>query len=126
MPRLIFPAALIGALCLAIGAHSLALQSVAWGTMLVRNAQQTSFVQALAQTFDGTHPCRLCKGINAAQQSEKKSNTTPLTLKPDLICNTRAIVLRPRSTDSDFSSFTARASTQTRVPPTPPPRFELA
>jgi hypothetical protein len=117
---------IIVALCLSIGAHWAALQSVAWATMLVQNAKQAPIARAIAQTFDGEHPCNLCKGVAAAQGSEKKRDAQPLTAKPDLICATRTIALLPRVSDHIFAPFYALAPERIFTPPTPPPRFGRA
>jgi hypothetical protein len=113
------------ALCLSIGAHWVVLQSVAWGTMIARYAQQTCLTQAVAQTFDGDHPCNLCKHISAARDSEKKSDAQSVTIKPDLICATRRIILLPRSADFLFPRLEMTAPLLAHSPPTPPPRSEL-
>ena len=118
-------AVVVLALCLSIGTHWVVLQSVAWGTMIVRYAQQISLTQAVAQTFDGDHPCNLCKRISAAKHSEKKSDAQSLTLKPDLICATRKIILLPRCVDFLFARLEINASLLAHSPPTPPPRSEL-
>jgi hypothetical protein len=118
-------AVVVVALCLSIGAHWVVLQSVAWGTMIARYAQQTSLTQAVAQTFDGDHPCNLCKRISSARHSEKKSDAQSVTIKPDLICATRRIILLPRSADFLFARVEMTASRLAHSPPTPPPRSEF-
>src|SRR2546423_7998285 len=54
------------------GAHWIVLQSIAWSGMLVTEAQHSRLAEAVQKTFDGAHPCQLCKGISRAQQNEKK------------------------------------------------------
>jgi hypothetical protein len=39
------------------------LQTVAWTGMLIRYSSEGGVRQGLAQTFDGEHPCPLCKAI---------------------------------------------------------------
>ena len=117
-------AVIVLALCLSIGAHWVVLQSVAWGTMVAQYAQHVPLSQAVAQTFDGDHPCSLCKRISAARHSEKKSDTQTVTVKPDLICATRRIILRPRSIDLHFARLEMSASPLADSPPTPPPRSQ--
>jgi hypothetical protein len=56
-----------------LGAHWTLLQTVAWTTMLADNLQSSSFQVAAEKTFDGKHPCCLCKAIAAGKQSEKKT-----------------------------------------------------
>jgi hypothetical protein len=64
---------LVLALVTMIGAQWAALQTVAWTAMLADNLQTNSFHDAMTKTFDGKHPCCLCKAIAAAKQSEKKA-----------------------------------------------------
>lgn len=113
-------------LCLALGGHWAALQSVAWASMLIQYSSRAPLSQAISQTFDGGHPCGLCKGIKAAQQSQKKSDARPAPIKIDLICATRMITLIPRCADFLFLPSEMRAFECVHSPPTPPPRFELA
>ena len=54
------------------GGHWLLLQSFAWVRMIVTYARSATISTALAQTFDGQHPCPLCKLIQKAQQSSKQ------------------------------------------------------
>ncbi len=65
---------MIIAVLTATGTHWLAFQSVAWTTMLAENLQKSSLSQAIQRTFDGKHPCCLCKEIAKDKQSEKKSD----------------------------------------------------
>ena len=112
-------------LCCTIGGHWFVLQSVAWGAMIVKYSQRTSLTEAVAKTFDGDHPCGICKGIRKAQDSEKKRDLQPASVKPDLICATRTIVLVPRSSDFRFAAFSVEFSMLAHSPPTPPPRDAL-
>jgi hypothetical protein len=64
---------LVLALAAMLGAHWALLQTVAWTTMLADNLQSNSFQVAAEKTFDGKHPCCLCKAIAAGKQSEKKT-----------------------------------------------------
>jgi hypothetical protein len=69
----------IGKICLVLalvamlGAHWLLLQTVAWTTMLADNLRTQSVKEAVTETFDGNHPCPLCKAIAAGRQSERKT-----------------------------------------------------
>jgi len=60
------------ALLAATDAPWVVLQSVAWAGMIVSYSQKAPFKMALVETFDGKHPCCLCKAIAAAKKSEKK------------------------------------------------------
>jgi hypothetical protein len=112
----------IFALCCVIGLHWIALQSVAWTTMLVDYSKRAPLREAIAQTFDGAHPCSLCHAVNTGKNSEQKSDLQPPAPKIDMICMARGVRLLPPVTPfeypvSNFSSFERRPS-----PPVPPPR----
>ena len=62
---------LVVTLCATMGLHWVALQTVAWTQMLVSYSQQESFPDAVKKTFDGQHPCDLCKVVQAGQNEEK-------------------------------------------------------
>jgi hypothetical protein len=64
---------LVLALAAMLGAHWTLLQTVAWTTMLADNLRSNSFQVATKKTFDGKHPCCLCKAIAAGKQSERKT-----------------------------------------------------
>jgi hypothetical protein len=103
--------------------HWLALQSLAWTTMLVENARRAPLSEAVAKTFDGSHPCDLCHAVAAGKKSEQKSETVPLVLKMDLI-GPPASQTAPRSSVShEFASFIVRDGWLSHAPPAPPPRF---
>ena len=68
-------------LVLTTGLHWVALQSVAWGTMLAGHLRGESVTVAVAHTFDGRHPCCLCKAIAAAKKSQRQGEAAAGTLK---------------------------------------------
>jgi hypothetical protein len=114
------------ALCLSIGAHWAFLQSVAWGSMIVSYSRQAPLADALTKTFDGSHPCDLCKHIAAARKSDQKDTAHVGPVKPDLICTTRRHLMMPRSRDFTFAKFLGALISYGDPPPTPPPRLALA
>jgi hypothetical protein len=78
--------ATISALCLSIGLHWIALQSLAWTTMVFDYSKRAPLCQAIAQTFDGAHPCSLCHVVNKGKNSEKKQDLRSSAPKIDMIC----------------------------------------
>jgi hypothetical protein len=64
---------LVIALASSIGLHWAFLQVVAWTGMVVTYSQSASVPEAVAKTFDGQHPCKLCKEIANAKKSEQKN-----------------------------------------------------
>lgn len=116
-------AATILALCLSLGLHWLALQSVAWTTMLVANARHVSLTQAVAQTFDGQHPCVLCHVVADGKKSDKNSEILPTIAKIDLICQRRMQSYLPAWTPYQYLSMTCAIGQRDLAPLVPPPRF---
>jgi hypothetical protein len=55
-----------------LGGHLALLQTVAWGTMLVNFSRHDSFTEAAKKTFDGEHPCPMCKIVKKSRKSEEK------------------------------------------------------
>lgn len=116
-------AATIVALCLSLGFHWLALQSVAWTTMLVENTRHASLSEAVAETFDGAHPCHLCHAIADGKRSEKKSEVLPMVAKMDLICTTRTVAWQPPFVRYDYAATRCAIPKRFLAPPAPPPRL---
>ena len=115
----------IFALCLSLGLHWLALQSVAWTAMFVANARHVPLSEAVAHTFDGGHPCDLCHIVAEGKTSEKKSDIFPLIVKLDLICTGRTVIVLPTSSRYDYPSWNPVIPEQFSSPPAPPPRALL-
>ena len=68
------------ALFLVAGGHWAMLQGVAWATMVKDFSKTGSLTEAVGKTFDGKHPCAMCKKLTNARASEEKA---PVTLKVD-------------------------------------------
>jgi hypothetical protein len=64
---------LVLSLVATLGAHWALLQTVAWTAMLADNLCTQSVKEAVKKTFDGNHPCPICKAIAAGKQSEKRN-----------------------------------------------------
>jgi hypothetical protein len=68
LPRL----AIVAALACSIGLHWGFLQSVAWVGMVVSYSQDATIGEALGKTFNGKHPCPLCKAIAKGKRAAKQ------------------------------------------------------
>jgi hypothetical protein len=119
-------ASTILALCCAIGLHWVALQSVAWTTMVIEYSKRAPLCQAIEQTFDGAHPCSLCHVVKAGKNSEKKSDLQSPAPKIDMICVARPIPLLPTFTSFEYAANIFQSSKIGYSPPVPPPRFRPA
>lgn len=73
-------ALMAAALFLSAGGHLALLQGVAWANMIRDYSRGDSLTQAVEKTFDGKHPCPLCKKIAAQRSKEEKA---PVTVKAE-------------------------------------------
>ena len=110
------------ALLVSIGGHWALLQSVAWTRMIVERSGGQSFSRAVQTTFDGEHPCHLCKRISEGKQGERQPEKSPLTVKVDLLCERRIIAIAPPSEPMIFPSSPTEGTPRAECPPVPPPR----
>lgn len=113
---------LIVALLAATGSHWAVLQSVAWTTMLADNLRNGSLTEAVQRTFDGEHPCSLCKQITAGKKSEKKAEFPTVLKKFEFVSECAPFVF---SAPDDFRLLPDRNFTVRDLahkPPVPPPR----
>jgi len=114
------------ALCCAIGLHWIALQSVAWTTMIFEYSKHAPLRAAITQAFDGAHPCSLCHAVNTGKNSEKKPELQSPTPKIDMICAGRTIPLAPRFVPFEYATSDFSLSESGSSPPVPPPRSLLS
>jgi hypothetical protein len=83
LPRLA-KALVIVALTISLGAHWAFLQSLAWAGMLYTYSKQVGLSQGLAMTFDGDHPCGLCKTIQKGKAQERKQEQESAPVSKEL------------------------------------------
>ena len=114
----------VAALCFAVGLHWLALQSIAWTAMMVKYSQRVPLSVAVAQTFDGSHPCGVCHAVEKGQDSQKKSDFS-VPGKLDLHLATPASARVIGFQDVTFPQRPIFAPHRFDAPPTPPPRSAL-
>jgi len=113
---------IVVALVFSIGAHWAILQSVAWLGMAVSYSQNSSLKEALSKTFDGFHPCKLCKVVQEGKRSEKKQDAPKPFNKIDLIAFSTTLTLDGPAVDLISFGPMGVASPPGESPPTPPPR----
>jgi hypothetical protein len=102
------------------------LQSVAWTTMIVEYAKHQSLRAAIAQTFDGGHPCSVCHMVSKGKNSEKKSDLQSPVQKIDMICVARVMRFLQAFVPFDFATRHFSSPESTHSPPVPPPRLRLS
>lgn len=117
---------LVLALAGSVGLHWAFFQSLAWTSMLADHLRHDSFAQSVALTFDGHHPCPLCKAIAAGKKSEKKNDSASRVKSlefppaPENFTLIGPSALAPEPPGDLFADALVTA------PPTPPPRVAVA
>ena len=112
----------VGALICAIGGHWVILQTAAWVGMAMNYSQQAPFAQALRMTFDGKHPCKICKAVNEGRQTEQKQALLKVETKLDFWLTRHASMLCPPLHFCVLPGEPDSAQLRGKSPPTPPPR----
>lgn len=113
------------------GGHWVILQSIAWAGMVASYAQDRPLAEAVADTFDGQHPCDLCTAVAEGQKHERRGGdkSTPTQDFKGLKKLTVRLAEVPIGLPADPAvsyllapDAPAAASVRAEDPPTPPPR----
>jgi hypothetical protein len=110
----------VAGLTISLGLPTVLLQSVAWVSMIVTFSQTSSLREAVAKTFDGEHPCNICKLVTKAQKSEKKNSQT-VCKKLDLISIHAKQPFLGNVPAVEYAAFEADAVLRFYPPLSPPP-----
>ena len=119
------------------GGHWAVLQSVAWAGMLADYTRASgSVATAVGQTFDGEHPCALCRQIAAARGQVKSPSDSSTPAGADQkfkVGKTEGVLaengFQPRITSGIvrwFESAFVVPPPRGQAPPVPPPRSRAA
>ena len=90
--------------------------------MAINYSQDAPLRVALAKTFDGQHPCKLCKVVQAGKQQEKKQSARQVQTKLDLMCFRHEPAGSPPLLTVVHGHHWDVLLPRTEAPPTPPPR----
>ncbi len=66
----------VGLVGISLGLQWTLLQSVAWTVMLLDRGAEMGWERALETTFDGRHPCALCRVVRKGRDAEKQQTGT--------------------------------------------------
>jgi len=126
MPRPLFRFAQIilvfAVFCMANGSDFIA-QGFAWGTMIIDYSSHDTVVEAVLKTFDGNHPCKICKKVDEQQHSQTKRMMEAGLRKLDLCCATPDLLILPDLGGTTFPAFEAKTLPMSAEPPFQPPRL---
>ena len=90
--------------------------------MVINYSQDAAMVEALVKTFDGKHPCSLCKEIAKGKQSEKKSESAPAGKKFEFFYSGAAFVFTAQYHCWETCWPNGSLDSLAHTPPAPPPR----
>ncbi|MEO6478619.1 MAG: hypothetical protein ABIQ96_26095 [Luteolibacter sp.] len=115
---------LIGMLLVSMGGHLALLQTIAWGNMLVDFSSKASLSEAMEKTFDGEHPCPLCKVVKKTKSEDEKKPMLKSEMKMEVALPVPVKVPFPRSTDLVFrvTEYSGTFSEVYLAVPMQPPR----
>jgi hypothetical protein len=108
------------------GGHWMLLQSIAWTRMIVVYSQHATLRTAIEETFDGKHPCPMCRMIEAGRQSSQPQQPQ---IRSAVVPDVDALFAKTFVFDSDPTAVPVIATTGTfhsarsDPPPVPPPRM---
>lgn len=112
------------------GGHWGTLQAVAWAGMLVTYTQEDgSLLSGVKKTFDGEHPCTMCKSIKTAKGKEQ---TKPVTVVSSKKLETFPVPRGAALPARDCREFVfpapvaVKAVARAEAPPVPVPIADLA
>ncbi len=113
---------LVFALLVSIGGHWALLQSVAWTQMLVARSQTGSLVEAVKTTFDGAHPCSLCKRIADGHDEERPPAQSSAKVKLDFVIAPQSTLICVSVAAMGWPLMEKSARPRAEQPSLPPPR----
>ena len=104
------------------GNHWLVLQSAAWVGMFVRFAQEDSVGEALEKTFDGKHPCPLCRKVQEGRSQDRQGPAALLLERvPDFLWSRNPLGAPKVSSNCGRAVFHNPFHSSYRVAPIKPP-----
>lgn len=90
--------------------------------MLVERTRNASFGEAVRTTFDGAHPCKLCKKVETGRKKEKQPEPSPTVAKLVIFYEVIACKLFPPKVKHPLGFEPIIALVRPHTPPIPPPR----
>jgi hypothetical protein len=93
--------------------------------MVITYSEHASLAEALVKTFDGKHPCALCKQIARDRQSEKKSPSQIQLKRFEFLATKAQFLFYAPIGFWDQVPAEDRLESIFPTPPTPPPRGSL-
>jgi hypothetical protein len=110
-------------LIVSVGGHWAFLQSVAWVSMVIDFSKNAPLSVAVEKTFDGKHPCNLCKIVKQGKETEQKQDAIKEKGKSDSWLLTAAFTFESPQPCVERTSYAQPfLRPLSEAPPLPPPR----
>ena len=115
---------MIGLLMVSMGGHLALLQTFAWGKMMVDFSATSSLTEAVGKTFDGAHPCALCKVVKKTKGEEEKKTVVKAEMKMELALPASVEAPVPEFVETGFivTAYSGRFTEVYLAVPVQPPR----
>ena len=111
----------------ASGGHWMALQSLAWTRMLMSYSRHGAIMEAVTKTFDGRHPCSLCKQVEGAKRSEPQSmRAMEVENQAAFVMPALAVLVKMEGIWWKLEIPEWHGDVRAKQPTTPPPRGAVA
>ena len=113
---------------ISIGAQWVVLQSAAWVSMAVSySVKAGSISEGLSKTFDGEHPCPMCKLVAKGKETEKKDSKMEAKGKVELFVQTYSVLVFAAPVSHELPrAANEAAAPRMNSPSVPPPRCGVA
>jgi hypothetical protein len=108
-------------LVLCVGLHWPLLQSVAWMSMIVSYSREAGFEQAISNTFDGKHPCKICKLVQEGKKAEQHQAHAAFLKKEQAACFFSSELFIGADMPAPHTPFQVTAISRHDPPPHLPP-----
>jgi hypothetical protein len=89
----------VGALFASVGGHFALVQTLAWGNMLLAYSKDASLTEAARMTFDGEHPCEMCKLVKESRENEERKPLIKAQTKLDVVLPMMVRLKEPVASD---------------------------
>ena len=90
--------------------------------MVISYAQEAPLTEAVVKTFDGQHPCSLCKQIAKGKRSEKKTEYKSELSKLKFPFAPGAFTFSAPFLSWELTALNLAVNSLTHAPPGPPPK----
>ena len=90
--------------------------------MLFNYSRDATFSEAIQKTFDGQHPCKLCKIVSEGKKSERKQESNVSGKKLEPWVQFEAVVFIFPHFSAPSLVFQIDYCTRFDLPPVPPPK----